>query len=136
MAICCNFSGFIIVAIVAIPTFLALLDASGLCGNYPITKTMPLGRDVLLCNQNFITGSAMFSLSLACSGAGCFYSLIDDFYMSICSNLSGFIMVAITTISAFLPLLRAGRLHDNYPIIETVTLGRDFLLGDDNCVAD
>ena len=107
------------VTILTISPFCAFLGAGRFVNDCPITKLVT-GCIHIGINIAVTTMASVGRITLVHAGR-CSYDCF--IIVTCCYNLAGFEVVAISTISAFLTLLGAGRFVNDCPIAEAVSLG-------------
>ena len=113
---------FVVVAIRAISTFCTGCGAGGsLCGS-PVTETVSLRGDRLLCDENLTANRAMLTFGKSRFGASCGNRLVDHFGVTECGECTGFVVVAVSTITAFCTCGGTGGCGCDYPTAKTVSL--------------
>ena len=124
---CCNLTSLVVIAILAISAFSTLSLTAGCYGLSPVAVGVSVCRDF---NVGCVVATSTSLVGIpSYLGAGCFLCRMLNLIVSKSRYLTGFVMIAVLTISTFLTLRSASGSSCFYPSSVRVSVRRNFNIG-------
>ena len=134
MACCCNLAGFKVIAVVAIPAFLALFGTSGSSSHCPVTEAVAGGVHVGI-HEAISAAAGVRGITLFCTGGGCYDCFVAVDMIQSRNHFRSCFATAFTGECALALSFLGGFLSDS-TLVPVMTQGRYNFLFFQNSIAD